>query len=249
MNLESSNTETHITSAEGIKLSAWDKFLLFIKQPIAITIITAAVSFSTAYLTFAVNDKNATINFEDIGAKNFQQLFDLQSKQIADLTTKVEKLSEENNKLRNEIADMKLAQYRSNQNSILFNNSIDAFPFPYWVKSREGRMIKLNQAYEDQYLKPRGLTRLDYLDKTDYEVWDQETALSFREADQRVAQLKKKVLVVEEVTINGKREMILVTKFPIFLNQDVIGVAGFALPRKFITKNYKELLDEINKEL
>lgn len=226
------------TPAEGKHITAWEKLMTFVKTPIATVILTSIVSVTSAYFAFVVNDKNANVSFEEIGATNFQKLYDLQTAQIMNLSIKVDKLTAQNETLKEEIADLKIAQYKSGQNSILFNNSIDAFPYPYWVKTRDGRMVKLNEAFEKAYLIPKGLTRMDYVDKMDAEVWTVEEATSFRRSDLRVINSKKREIFMEHAVIDGETLNILVTKFPIFLNGEVIGVAGFSLPETILSNQY-----------
>ena len=214
------------TPAEDIKLSPWEKFVQFIKQPWAASVLTLIGTLGAAYFTFQVQNKNATISFEDVGAKHFQQLFDLQSKQITDLKTENKELELRIEDLTKQVQSLQIAQLRNSQNALLFNNSIDNFPFPYWVKSREGRMVKINTAFEDAYLKPVGKDRLDYIDKTDYDICT-----------------KKEVVFIETITLNGKKKRLLVTKFPIFLSSEVIGIAGFSVPKEFISDNYQVLMN------
>ena len=229
------------TPAEGIKVSWKDKIWNFIQDKGFSIFITALVSILTAYFTFTVNDKNANISFEDVGAKNFQQLFDLQSKQITDLKVENKELELRIEELTKQVQSLQIAQLRNSQNAMLFNNSFDNFPFPYWVKSRDGRMVKLNTAFEEAYLKPVGKDRLDYIDKTDYEIWPEAEANNFAVTDNQVVRTKKEVVFIETVTINGKKKRLLVTKFPIFLSTEVIGVAGFSVPKEFISDNYNAL--------
>lgn len=231
------------TPAEDIKLSPWEKFVQFIKQPWAASVLTLIGTLGAAYFTFQVQNKNATISFEDVGAKNFQQLFDLQSKQITDLKTENKELELRIEDLTKQVQSLQIAQLRNSQNALLFNNSIDNFPFPYWVKSREGRMVKINTAFEDAYLKPVGKDRLDYIDKTDYDIWTDEEANNFAVTDNQVVRTKKEVVFIETITLNGKKKRLLVTKFPIFLSSEVIGIAGFSVPKEFISDNYQVLMN------
>jgi len=238
-NPDTSNT----TSAEGAKLSPWEKFVQFIKQPWAAAMLTLIGTVLGTYLTYQVQDKNASISFEDVGAKNFQQLFDLQSKQITDLKVENKELELRIEDLTKQVQSLQIAQLRNSQNALLFNNSIDNFPFPYWVKSREGRMVKINTAFEDAYLKPVGKDRLDYIGKTDYDIWTDEEANNFAVTDNQVVRTKKEVVFIETITLNGKKKRLLVTKFPIFLSSEVIGIAGFSVPKEFISDNYQVLMN------
>ena len=242
--METPNRDTpNTTSAEGVKLSPWEKVWNWLKEKGATLLITSAVSIVTAWFAFSVNDKNATISFEDVGAKNFQQLFDLQSKQITDLKTENKELELRIEDLTKQVQGLQIAQLRNSQNALLFNNSIDNFPFPYWVKSRDGRMVKINTAFEEAYLKPVGKDRLDYIDKTDYEIWPEEEANNFAVTDNQVVRTKKEVVFIETIVLNGKKKRLLVTKFPIFLSSEVIGVAGFSVPKEFISENYNVLMN------
>lgn len=217
-----------------------DELILFIKQPIVTTIIAALVSIYGYYLVFAVDDKKANVTFEEVGANNFQHLFNIQAESIIKLEIKIDKLTAQNESLRSEIVEMKLTQFKSGQNRILFNNSIDSFPYPYWVKTRDGIMVKMNISFENHYLIDKGLTRLDYVDKTDYAVFTIEEADAFKRSDQAVIDCKCTRTSIEYTKSKGIQSKIIATKFPIFLNNEVIGVAGFSLPEGIIYKKHTD---------
>jgi len=57
-------------------------------------------------------------------------------------------------------------------------------PIPHWVKSREGKMIALNQAYTDLF----GITLEEYINHYDNEVWDSNTAAKYSANDQQAVE-------------------------------------------------------------
>lgn len=86
--------------------------------------------------------------------------------------------------------------------------SIDTFPIPYWIKEKRGNkfvMIYLNDAYEDAYLKPNNLTREDYLNKMDIEVWSKDVALAFYKNDIECYNRKGWTEFYEWVNIGGEK--------------------------------------------
>lgn len=196
-------------------------------------ILSSAITLIVAFFGFTVNWKNSDNDFTTIKADNFQKLYNQQESQINRLELKLDKISQENEVLQTQVNELQISQIKNNQNQLLFANSIDNLPFPYWVKSKEGRMILLNKAFEDRYLISKGLTRLDYIDKTDYDVWSAKEALSFRQADLNVMRKKIPIANVEIIEINGKRVRLEVLKFPIFFNKEVIGVGGIVYPKEF----------------
>ena len=197
-----------------------------LKKVITPAVIIAVISFFGGVLTYQNKDKDSDTQRIAIKGDDCQSLLEYQSQMIFKLNRRMDSLTDTVTQLRKENTEFKLSQFRVGANQILFNNSIDNLPFPYWVKSREGRMVKLNQAYEDHYLTPIGLTRLDYIDHTDFEVWPEDIARSFRIADLDVVKKKAPIITIEKIRINGKETEAQVMKFPIWYNQDIIGVGG-----------------------
>lgn len=71
---------------------------------------------------------------------------------------------------------------------------IESLPFPGWIKDEEGRYIFVNQEYAREYN-----TRLaDIEGRTDFELWDQDTASAFVHNDRQVMIDKTRLEFVQE---------------------------------------------------
>jgi len=110
-------------------------------------------------------------------------------------------------------------------------------PYPSWYKridpSRPQRLIMeyLNDAYEETILRPNNITRQRYLRFTDYDVWPPDIANTYWGHDQRIIITKKSMDYNEEMIINGGKQSIRVVKFPVFTNEEVVGVGGMLIPQ------------------
>ena len=126
-------------------------------------------------------------------------------------------------KLENEVS-----QLRSNM--IILSIADDNYPNPKWMKSNDLMMLKLNKSYEDIYLKPFGKSRSDYIGKYDYDIWPEDVAFRFRENDRKVLMSKKPITFSEKVpTADGKEIEVEITKYPIIINGEIIGIGGFSV--------------------
>jgi PAS domain S-box-containing protein len=56
---------------------------------------------------------------------------------------------------------------------------IDSLKYPVWLKDEDSRMVVINKAYQKKF----GITAKEYEGKTDFDVWDKETAEQFRKND------------------------------------------------------------------
>lgn len=105
---------------------------------------------------------------------------------------------------------------------IVFKASTDYFPFPYWVKNKEGKMLYVNAAYEDKYLTPVGLNASDYINHYDFEVWGHKIANQFKINDSIVIAKDKPITFIERL-IEGN---VTTTKYPFKVGGQTFGVAG-----------------------
>lgn len=105
---------------------------------------------------------------------------------------------------------------------ILLKASQDYLPIPYWIKSTSGKILYVNAAYHDQYLKPKGISITDYVGAFDNMIWEAEEVNRFRANDTYVLQTGKPHVFVE--LVNNKA--IRVLKYPYKMGDFVIGVAG-----------------------
>ena len=102
-------------------------------------------------------------------------------------------------------------------------------PFPRWIKDHEGKMLKLNKSYEQIFLTPNGKKMMDYIGKTDVDIWGEEIGKMYQENDQWVMKNKKVWRGTEKVNIDGKISDCKIVKYPFFAGGTIIGVAGVGI--------------------
>jgi len=186
------------------------------------SVISSIVTIACAYFIFVVDSKKVDVDYGDLNLRNCQELFEGLKKEIVSLKVEL-------NELRMENQDLKLVKMLSSQNSILYSNAIDQLPFPYWVKNMDGTMMRINVAYEKMFLLPRGLNRFSYINNKDSSVWPVEVAAQFKESDNKVISSKQMMKFKENVIINSALKEVEVYKFPIYLDDMIIGVGGIVL--------------------
>ena len=100
------------------------------------------------------------------------------------------------------------------------------FPFPAWVKDRTSRMVAVNRAYCDKYNKPFD----EYVGGTDYKLWETDEADRFNSNDQKVLDTETPQTFIEPVQLDdGTLEQLLVIKFPVYKELELVGVGGFCV--------------------
>ncbi|MDC6350695.1 hypothetical protein PP178_03960 [Zeaxanthinibacter sp. PT1] len=106
-------------------------------------------------------------------------------------------------------------------------------PIPIWVKesSDRGFIVRyVNRAYVDEFLKPRGYTYFDYINETDYAVWDSVTAKQFQYNDSLTVALGNATAFPEMVPDSlGIRRRWIVGKTPKNFQDSIWFVAGTAV--------------------
>jgi two-component system CheB/CheR fusion protein len=89
---------------------------------------------------------------------------------------------------------------------------VEGFSNPITVKDHFGKYILVNQAFRDFF----GLQGVDVTDKTDRELFSEETAILLRDTDLEVM-LKGESIKKEEIYYkNGEESVFLVNRFPLF---------------------------------
>ena len=164
-----------------------------------------------------------------------------------DFTTIVEQWQSDNKRLRDENEKhlqtqndlyKKLAEHERkisalNTKLLIMESAYMHIPVPSWLKDLDGTMLALNEAYEDNFLKPLGLCRADYVGKTDFDIWDEETAKEYQENDVRVLNSIEKVwfgkekIVLNGVDVTNDWKML---KYVRFAGDLEIGIGGMAIP-------------------
>lgn len=108
-------------------------------------------------------------------------------------------------------------------------------PVPMWLKDLNGNMISLNRAYEKEFLIPRGYRMSDYVGKTDSAVWSMAVANEFKSHDYDALHSSEKQIFMISVPgeDNTEREWI-VMKYKRYSANNIIGIAGLAIPKDLI---------------
>lgn len=105
----------------------------------------------------------------------------------------------------------------------------DCKPNPFWLKGCCGRMLYLNPAYTKEF-KVSGEA---YLGSKDHVQWDKNTAESFKGNDEKVILKGKAMNFIEEVLLEGEVNRYHILKWPVYMNGQIIGVAGESLGRYY----------------
>jgi hypothetical protein len=114
---------------------------------------------------------------------------------------------------------------------IIENTHLD-FPFPTWLKDRNGIVLAVNESYEEEFLKPIGKTMMDYIGKSDYDMWSKEVADQYTLHDTQLLRGKENVWMGEEMILlndQDESEHYRIVKFKRWLGNTVIGLGGFAI--------------------
>lgn len=114
---------------------------------------------------------------------------------------------------------------------IIENTHLD-FPFPTWLKDRNGIILAVNEFYEEEFLKPIGKTMMDYIGKSDYDIWPKDVADQYTKHDAELIKGKENVWMGQEVIIlndKDESENYRIVKFKRWLGNTVVGLGGFAI--------------------
>lgn len=165
------------------------------------------------------------INWRDQDRAGYRDLLDRYEATVVSLENRVAGLEAENITLTARL-------------EILSQSQLTA-PIPAWIKGVDGRMITLNPAYEDLFLKPYGKKMRDYVGLTDEEFWGglglQEQGKSYWQNDMKVIRTGRVTRVEEDVIIKGATVTLIVYRYPYFSSSfgstpsKVVGVAGLCV--------------------
>lgn len=120
---------------------------------------------------------------------------------------------------------------------MIFEGSHGDIPLPIWLKDTNGVMLYLNDEYERRILQPIGLTKEDYIGRTDFDVWDKHIAQNFVNNDLEVMRRKKPVEFDEEWSSGSQGFIGKLIKYPRFMNsgsRTVIGIGGTIIDIKML---------------
>ena len=90
-----------------------------------------------------------------------------------------------------------------------------------WIKDLEGRYVYANSSLQE--LEPY---RRGWLGRTDAEIWPTEMAETYRTHDLQVITEGKPIETLEHYTVNGRRIVLAVSKFPILDSSGAVILVG-----------------------
>ena len=170
----------------------------------------------------------------------FTFLINFQQQSRVDFTVITDRMEKQNNYLENELRTARKERDELQQQVATLSSFSYEDPIPSWFKDLSGKMIMLNAAYEDTFLKPNGYVRYDYIGKTDMEFWgieanQPEQAKRYRQNDLDVMMKKKAIRSEEVIMLGSKKQKLIVIKYPVWSDspdwngKKVIGVGGRAI--------------------
>ena len=154
-----------------------------------------------------------------------------------ELTEVVRVWQEDNDRLRkeNEILRLELVEIHRDLGELktkimLLESAHTDAPLPMWLKDVSGKMLALNSEYEKQFLLPLGKTSMDYIGKTDDEIWPDHLAKQYKVTDNLA--LVNDVWRGKETIVfpDGKEEQWSTVKYVRYAGKIKIGIAGLSIP-------------------
>lgn len=197
-----------------------------------IEIIIAALSGGvlTQVFTFILNRDKAK---ETAEKNDFQTIVEQWQSDNKRLRDENQKHLQTQNDLYKKLAEHERKISALNTKLLIMESAYMHIPVPSWLKDLDGTMLALNEAYEDNFLKPLGLCRADYIGKTDYDIWDDETAKEYQQNDVKVLNSIEKVWFgKEKIVLNGVdvTDQWKMLKYVRFAGDLEIGIGGMAIP-------------------
>lgn len=197
-----------------------------------IEIIIAALSGGvlTQVFTFILNRDKAK---ETAEKNDFQTIVEQWQSDNKRLRDENQKHLQTQNDLYKKLADHERKISALNTKLLIMESAYMHIPVPSWLKDLDGTMLALNEAYEDNFLKPLGLCRADYIGKTDFDIWDEETANEYQQNDVKVLNSIEKVWFgKEKIVLNGVdvTDQWKMLKYVRFAGDLEIGIGGMAIP-------------------
>ena len=156
-----------------------------------------------------------TAIFNNVEVRNYKALTDRQLVEISEL--------------KDNIRDYSIEIERLKKNSMLANSVTDYLPYPTWIKDSSLRMVDLNKSYEDLILKPINKSEIDYIGLTNEEFWGDVVGKQYSKNDLYVLRTGNLVSIEETTVIKGDTLNVTTTKFPLKINNNILGVGGISI--------------------
>jgi len=150
---------------------------------------------------------------------------------LIQIYSKYEEAMDKIDVLTKELEELKIQGALTSQQAILFSNSLDNMPIPFWVTSTDGKIIKLNRSCEAMFLIPNGFTRNEVMNKNFDYIWEKETVKDIKKNNLYVISNNTVIYVSQSFILNDTVARIKVYKFPISVNGIAIGVGNFVIPK------------------
>jgi hypothetical protein len=119
------------------------------------------------------------------------------------------------------------------------NGNIVTLPFPFFIKDRDYRIVYINDAYEDQILRPLGIDKLEFIG-TDGSLFGDEIKAEYAKNDEIVFRTGRQLKAIECIPTSDGDICGLSWKFPIYKNDYAYLIGGIWIPE------YPELILKIN---
>lgn len=98
---------------------------------------------------------------------------------INNYANRINSLEKEIGNLKGIIEKLNISLVKKDNEFLLFSSVKYDIPFPFWIKDSNGKMIFINNAYERAF----GVTKAEYVGKTDEEMYGKEKADLWKKGD------------------------------------------------------------------
>ncbi len=159
--------------------------------------------------------------------RNFEALTDRQEKYADRHEADLERLHDRLDREEKDHDHCKAENERLRASIMYIQSSQMDIPLPLWIKDMDGILISCNKAYEDQFLKPIGITAQDYIGRPDWEIWGKEFAKKIAAHERQLVVSRKELRGTDYIPVEeGKTVKTSWIKYPLFKNGTMIGHAG-----------------------
>ncbi len=158
-------------------------------------------------------------DFESV-LKQWKELYEQEKQETTELKIQIDRLQEQ--------------VKRSAREMMLWDSVLRLLPFPMWIKDTSGVMLVLNDAYEKAFLRSQGLSRFDYIQRKDIDVWGEEIGEHYWANDRAALESDEGWFIGNEtIIIPGlmpETSDWLVAKVRLEIGGEPIAVLGMCLP-------------------